>query len=119
MGKATAPAAREAKRGLSGLAEAAGHFGRAATSLRDHAPDVMEEARGRLKAGSREARKRAEDLRDRAEAEISDLRDLAGTGLGEARVMLHDGFAGNPMATVLAAAGAGFFLGLLLSGRRA
>jgi ElaB/YqjD/DUF883 family membrane-anchored ribosome-binding protein len=116
---ASEPVFTEAKRAFGDARKAAVHVKKAAQTLRRRGPDIVEETRKALKSRSKDARRQATHAADYAETELQELRDFATEHFETARVLLLDGFRVRPMTAVLAAAGAGFFLGVLLTGRKA
>ncbi len=116
---ASEPVFREAKRAFGDARKAADHVKKAAQTLRERGPDILDDTRKAIKSRSKDARRQAAHAADYAETELHELRDFASEQFDTARILLSDGFRGRPMTAVLAAAGAGFFLGVLLTGRKA
>jgi ElaB/YqjD/DUF883 family membrane-anchored ribosome-binding protein len=118
MSAASEPAVKEAARAFADARAAAAHVGKAAKALKARAPDLVEETRRALKGRSRDARRQAGAAAALAESELQELRAYASEHAETLKSLLEDGFRGRPVTAVLAAAGAGFFLGVLLTGRR-
>lgn len=91
----------------------------------DHAKKAVDSAKDALDAGRRalpEISKEAQRLVGERVTELRDRsKDVAGTAnekLEDARLYVTDQVQERPITATLAALGAGFFLGLLFSGRR-